>query len=162
MNDTPTESIDKIRIFYKYTLDFSNEKNTPDYILYRLFGKISNTIRNFHFGKKISKINEIIQNKKSETNKNILEKYAKEINEIEKTLENYDNNTFEEHFFASCLIENIEYKFKNKNINDDILLKGLITEILDNLVLKYIKYEKLFISLNDNLTDIINKLTLNF
>ena len=162
MNDTPTESIDKIRIFYKYTLDFSNEKNTPDYILYHLFGKISNTIRNFHFGKKISKINEMIQNKKSETNKNILEKYTKEINEIEKTLENYDNNTFEEHFFASCLIDNIECKFKNRNINDDILLKRIITEILDNLVKKYIKYEKLFISLNDKLTDIINKLKLNF
>ena len=89
MNDNEDELIEEIKQKYKFTLDYSNDKNKPNYILKCFLGRISFTVRRFHFDKRISIINELIENNKSKMNINILEAYQKKINEIESNIKKY-------------------------------------------------------------------------
>ena len=157
MNDKQNESIEEIRNKYKYSIDYSNFLNRPDFILFGILATIHNSYRKFNFSEKISIIDKQLQNK---ANKDKFESYNEKINEIKEFVKNIEDDFFNEYTFTSRLLHNAEDNYKYYKDND--IYNKFIKEKLDNLIEIFIKYEKKFICFNDQLIDIINLLKINF
>ena len=157
MNDKQNESIEEIRNKYKYSIDYSNFLNRPDFILFGISATIHNSYKKFNFSEKISIIDKQLQNK---ANKDKFESYNEKINEIKEFVKNIEDDFFNEYTFTSRLLHNAEDNYKYYKDND--IYNKFIKGLLDNLIEIFIKYEKKFICFNDQLIDIINLLKINF
>ena len=157
MNDKQNESIEEIRNKYKYSIDYSNILNKPDFILFGIFATIYDSYKKFNFSEKISIIDKQLQNK---AKKDKFESYNEKINEIKDFVKNIEDDIFNEYTFTSRLLHNAEDNYKYYKDND--IYKKYSKGLLDNLIEIYIKYEKKFICFNEQLIDIINLLKINF
>ena len=152
--------IEQITNKYKFTLDFSDSLNSPNMIDEMFHGYFKVQIREYCFDKRITKINERINDEKSTINKDLLKSCSKKVNEIKNYIDTTLKEIKDEHDLTQRLLFHLKMSYDN---NDDIpdvykVYKDLVNTILKERSEKYIKYEKIFFLMNDNIFEINKQL----
>ena len=159
MNKTIDEIINK----YKYIIDISDRDKTANRINDYFYARLITSIDKYCFNERIIKLNEILGKNKNKIDENILQLYIKELKEIEDTIKQILDKQREDYFFNSKLLYELTKDCENDKDNLEVIniYNKIGKDILDKEAKKYIKIEKLFLTFNDNLIDITNKLNLN-
>ena len=156
MNKTIDEIINK----YKYIIDISDRDKTANRINDYFYARLITSIDKYCFNERIIKLNEILGKNKNKIDENILQLYIKELKEIEDTIKQILDKQREDYFFNSKLLYELTKDCENDKDNLEVI--NIYNKIgKDKEAKKYIKIEKLFLTFNDNLIDITNKLNLN-
>ena len=159
MNKTIDEIINK----YKYIIDISDRDKTANRINDYFYARLITSIDKYCFNERIIKLNEILGKNKNKIDENILQLYIKELKEIEDTIKQILDKQREDYFFNFKLLYELTKDCENDKDNLEVIniYNKIGKDILDKEAKKYIKIEKLFLTFNDNLIDITNKLNLN-
>lgn len=163
MDHFESQTIDYIKDKYKYVIDYSKFDNKPVLILYEFYGQILYSQEHYNFDEKIIKVKEALKTNNS-LNKQLLEEYKNEINELEEKIKATKKNIGDDNSYFVRLLEfeiKIDYsRYKNNYYAKDIY-KKLEKGVIDELAAKNIAYEKLLVFFDDKLRDLFNKLKIN-
>ena len=152
--------IEEITNKYKFKLDFSDSLNSPNMIDDMFHGYFKVKIGEYYFDKKITKINEVINNEKTIINKDSLRSCAIKINEIKNYIDTTLEKINDEHDLTQRILFRLKLSYDKSNDMPDVfkVYKDIVYAILKESSEKYIKYEKNFFLLNDNILEINKQL----
>ncbi len=156
--------INEIKERYKFTLNPSETLDNIHLINASLYVEFKSAIKKYNFKKKINKIKEVLEDEKEEINQELKKSLSLKIEEIEMSIDNTLKKIEKEHHDRFILFLDFTYDyndFKNRTEARNTYHK-IIEGILNQAAENFIKYEKIFVLINDNILDIKNKLNINF
>ena len=122
------------------------------------------SIDKYNFKEKIINLIEIIRNNNTKKDKALLKSYEEKLVEIADSINKIMKKIQEEYRSMGTILYNLTNSCKDNIDKLNVLntYKRICTEILDKEAEKYIKYEKIFLTFNDDIMDINNKLNLDY
>ena len=157
------KTAEEIKNRYKYEIDISDDWKTGHRIYDLFFGKFGVSIDKYNFKEKIINLIEIIRNNNTKKDKALLKSYEEKLVEIADSINKIMEKIKEEYRSMGTILYNLTNSCKDNIDKLNVLntYKRICTEILDKEAEKYIKYEKIFLTFNDDIMDINNKLNLD-
>ena len=155
MEKTPT--IDDIRNDYTDKFDFFDE--TPSIVNMMNIACFEIRISRYKLEQKIENIYKVIKEGTIKDTK-VIEKYTKQLDEIKASINAIYKKKKEDEEFSDEFLYMMGKKFKERPEDLDTF-KRIARSIINDIIEKLIKYEKIFILNNDVLIDIKKKLNIN-
>jgi len=156
--------IDNINNRYKFELKPLASKNEIEKINSLLYVRFESEISKYNLKKKLNKIKEVLGDENEEIDQELKNSLNLKVNEIKLTIDNTLKKIEKEDHDRFSLFLDFSYKYNDSKNRSDVrntyekVIEGILTEAAEN----FIKYEKLFVLINDDLLDISNKLNINF
>lgn len=162
MMNTISKTIDDIKDRYKYNIDVLDYKKTADRIYDDFCYKLKQSIKEYNFEDNIIKLNKTIQDKATKLDKDTLTSFSNKVKEISDTIEDIKKTIKDEYGETWLFLYRSTKQYKiNKNLPEALNFYEIMSqEILDKEANKFIKYEKIFLAINENIIDIYKKLNL--
>ena len=153
-------TIDEIREKYKYKIDISDFLSTVDQIYDTFYIELQLSIPKYHFEENILKVKQIIEEKKTKLKNNKLKLFADKIKDISDEIKTLKKDIYEEYKSTWLFLYRLTKNYKeNKYVPEALdLYEKMGKELLDKEAKKFIKYEIIFLTINDNIIDIFNNL----
>ena len=157
-------TLDEIKDTYKYEIDISDNLKTVNRINDFFIVKFEINFEKYNFEERILKLTETLEKRKNKIDKETLVLYENNLKDIKEITQKTIKELNDEYRHISRKLYSFTVKCE-ENLDKlgmlDVYNK-LGKEMLDKEAEKYIRYEKLFLSFNDIIIDINNKLNSNF
>ena len=157
-----SKTLDVIQNRYKfeYKPDESLDYEVARDIYHFLFGYLITSYNKYNFDERLKKLSDILKRKETKIREEEFIFYNNKINEFITQTKNIREKFLDEYHNYSFLF----YKFKmnydaNQNVPETLdICKNILKDLLNKISKSCINYEKEFLSINDLIVDINNKL----